>query len=29
VEAVLNFSQDRLPERYNDGKTKNLFLALM
>jgi hypothetical protein len=29
VEAVVNFSQDKLPERYNDGRTKNLFLALM
>jgi hypothetical protein len=29
VEAVLKFSQDKLPERYNSGKTKNLFLALM
>lgn len=29
VQAVLNFSQDTLPERYKDGKTRNLFLALM
>lgn len=29
VQAVLNFCEDRLPDRYNDGKTKNLFLALM
>jgi hypothetical protein len=29
VQAVLNFSQDKLPERYKDGKTRNLFLALM
>ena len=29
MEAVLNFAQDKLPERYKDGRTKNLFLALM
>jgi centrosomal protein CEP104 len=29
VQAVLSFSQDKLPERYNDGKTKHLFMALM
>lgn len=29
MEAVLNFAQDKLPERYRDGRTRNLFLALM
>ena len=29
VEAVLKFSQNKLPQRYNNGRTKNLFLALM
>ena len=29
VDAVLKFTMARLPERYNDGRTKNLFLALM
>lgn len=29
VEAVLKFSQDKLPERYDQGKTRNLFKALM
>ena len=29
VQAVLNFCQDKLPERYDNGKTRNLFLALM
>ena len=29
VQAVLDFAEADLPERYNDGKTRNLFLALM
>lgn len=29
VQAVLNFCSEKLPDRYNDGKTRNLFLALM
>lgn len=29
VQAVLDFGQNELPERYKTGKTKNLFLALM
>jgi hypothetical protein len=29
VQAVLNFCEDELPIRYKDGKTRNLFLALM
>jgi centrosomal protein CEP104 len=29
VQAVLDFSQNQLPERYSKGNTRNLFLALM
>jgi hypothetical protein len=29
VQAVLDFSENKLPERYQDGKTRNLFEALM
>ena len=29
VDAVLKFAMAKLPERYKDGRTKNLFLALM